>query len=129
MAGYGDPIEGFRRVTAEVAAGRMSMKLEAAAAAANRCDQYIHELQKMKESGKFLVKVEAFGTLGSAQALGQKFQALAMGGPGITGFTQACEQRIDLIKDMKDFFLRAGAAVEAQEHENARVLSTTFDGK
>ncbi len=110
----------FQALAMEVDAGRLRMDNEAADRCAKVCSNYIDGLDSLKQQGKFLVRIEAFGELVSAQALGEKFFTLANGGDG--SFAEIIQQHIDAAVQMRDVFTRAGAAYKATDQSTCQAL-------
>ncbi len=125
----GDPnqtLTEFKGLADEVAAGRLRLNDAAADRCAQACDRYIDGLITLKRRGRRLVRVDAFGDLGSAQALGEKFFNLAAGGGG--SFEDVIQQHIDVATEMRDVFADAGAAYRASDEAHAATLSGVLPG-
>lgn len=110
----------FQTLAGEVDAGRLRMNDGAAERCANVCSAYIEGLDKLKLGGRDLVLLEAFGELGSARALGEKFFKLANGGGG--SFEDIIQQHIDAAMQMRDVFTKAGAAYKATDQSTSEAL-------
>lgn len=98
--------------------------LEIPAGVASECDQvcadYIDHLAVMLGKTKFLVDLDAFGTLPSAQQLGRKFKRLADGEEGSAAV--AIKQHIEVIQLMRSVFRRYFVETEeADQSVGARV--------
>ena len=82
--------------------------MEIPAGVASQCDQvcaeYIDHLAGMLGKTKFLVDLDAFGTLPSAQQLGRKFKRLADGEERSAAV--AIRQHIEVIELMRSVFRR-----------------------
>ena len=110
----------FQALAGEVDAGRLRMDDEAAERCAKVCDTYIEGLRSIKDTGRNLVRLEAFGQLDSAKALGEKFFKLASGGGG--SFEDVIQQHIDAAMQMRDVFTKAGAAYKATDQSTSQAL-------
>ncbi|QII02513.1 hypothetical protein BH92_23965 [Rhodococcoides fascians A21d2] len=89
--------------------------MEIPAGVASRCDQvcadYIDHLAGMLGKTKFLVDLDAYGTLPSAQLLGAKFKRLADGEEGSAA--AVIRQHIEVIELMRSVFRRYFVDTEA----------------
>lgn len=105
----------FQALAAEANQGRLFITGDAAQRAAAACQRRIDWLDDFKRRSGTLAYFEAFGYFGSAQALGKKFESLATGGPGSGSFEDIVQGHIDVAKQMKETFEKAGAAYEAAD--------------
>ncbi len=113
-------ISEFQGLAGDVAAGRLRMDNEAAEHCANVCTNYIDGLDKLKRTGRDIVRLEGFGELDSAKALGEKFFKLATDGDG--SFEAVIQQHIDAAMQMRDVFTKAGAAYKATDQSTSGAL-------
>lgn len=116
----------FQALAGEVAAGRLRMNDDAAGRCAKACATYIDGLSDLKMLGATLVRLESFGSLRSAQQLGQKFFDLAAGGAG--SFEEILQQHIDVAMQIQDVFIKAGAAYTAAEQANEQSITAAGSG-
>lgn len=86
------------------------------------CADYIDHLADMLAKTKFLVDLDAFGTLPSAQQLGRKFKRLADGAEGSAAV--AIQQHIEVIELMRSVFRRYFVEAEYADHRTAQSIST-----
>lgn len=75
------------------------------------CADYVLHLESMLEKTKWLVDLDAFGTLPSAQLLGKKFKRLADGEEGSAAVV--IRQHIEVIELMRSVFRRYFVETEA----------------
>ncbi|MGW0028026.1 hypothetical protein [Rhodococcus sp. NPDC003383] len=115
------PATQFEQLVHTAESGGLFLEPDAAASCSAACDQFLVVLEDLKRSSRDLLCKDAFGTLPSAQALGQKFDDKAIG-PG--GFTEVLQQHIDTVTRMKALFEAAGKAyVETDAETRARIAA------
>ncbi|MBH0118369.1 hypothetical protein ACWDUD_27425 [Rhodococcus sp. NPDC003382] len=120
-----EPISLFQRLTATAEAGQLFLEPDAARMCSEACSKFIDSLVELSSITEDLVCRDAFGTLPSAQALGQKFDDKAIG-PG--GFAEVLQQHIDTVTRMKALFEAAGKAyVETDAETRARIAAAHPD--
>lgn len=110
-----ESLKEFQALAVDAGAGQLFLSGDAAAKAAKACQDRIDWLQSFANKAANLAWVSAFGYFGSAQALGKKFESLATGGPGSGSFEDIVQGHIDVVKQMKETFEKAGAAYEAAD--------------
>lgn len=108
------PATQFEQLTDAAESGRLFLEPDAATSCSSACDRFLVVLEDLKISTRDLLCKEAFGTLPSAQALGQKFDNKAIG-PG--GFADVLQQHIDTVTRMKALFDAAGKAYAETDAE------------
>lgn len=113
-------IREFQGLASEVDAGRLSMDNDAAERCARVCQNYVDGLSTLKAMGRNLVRLEGFGELNSAKALGEKFFKLATDGDG--SFEAVIQQHIDAAMQMRDVFTKAGAAYKETDQSTSQAL-------
>ncbi|MFC8047946.1 hypothetical protein [Nocardia sp. NPDC057353] len=108
----------FATLAGEATGGRLILLSGTAEACAAECDRYVQTLRDLQFRTEDLTRADAFGILGSAQALGRKFEELSMGGAGSGSMRDALGQHIETVQAMADMFRKAGAAYTATEEGN-----------
>jgi hypothetical protein len=109
----------------EVSAGHVSLDHDAAGRVLRFIDDYIDKLRDLMNAGHELIRVDAYGT-GSARLLGEKFAKLASDpDPDSGSWVAACQQRIDLMKQMRQFFADNFHATEATDQQLADSFRAT----
>ncbi|MFC9892190.1 hypothetical protein ACFVMC_00725 [Nocardia sp. NPDC127579] len=103
----------FQRLAGEAQSGNFYIEADAANQLISECDTYIAGLRDLAVAAQRTVRVESFGTLTSAKALGQKFYDLANGGPGSGSYTAAILEHITVLEALKDMYQKAAAAYQA----------------
>jgi len=111
----------FTQLTQEAESSRLFLEPDAAASCARACADFLIVLDELHGHSNRLLCRDAFGTLPSAQALGQKFDDKAVG-PG--GFAEVLQQHIDTVTRMKALFEAAGKAyVETDAETRVRIAA------
>ena len=110
----------FQAMAAAASTGELRLSPDAAERCARACRDYIDGLNRLKYRARYLVRVESFGDLESAQQLGKKFFDLAVGSEG--SFDDVVQKHIDTAMQMEDMFIKAGAAYRATEESNTQGL-------
>ncbi|WP_068161063.1 hypothetical protein [Rhodococcus phenolicus] len=111
----------FTRLAQEAESGHLLLEPDAAATCAQACADFLIVLNELRARTNRLACREAFGTLPSAQALGQKFDNKAIG-PG--GFADVLQQHIDTVTRMKALFDAAGKAyIETDAETRDRIAA------
>lgn len=106
-------------VSGEVGSGHVSLDEGAVGRVLRFIDDYIDNLHSLRDAGRHLVRAEAYGT-GSARLLGEKFAKLASDpDPNSGSWVAACQQRIDLMTQMRQFFVDNFHATEATDQQLA----------
>ncbi|WP_256980856.1 hypothetical protein [Rhodococcus sp. 14-1411-2a] len=100
----------WRNLSEQAAAGALDIPEGVAFACDQACVEYLRHLNGMLQKTEFLVDVEAFGTLPSAQQLGRKFKRLADGEERSAAV--AIRQHIEVIQLMRSVFRRYFVATE-----------------
>ncbi|MEH6795293.1 MAG: hypothetical protein V7694_14285 [Rhodococcus sp. (in: high G+C Gram-positive bacteria)] len=106
-SGNGDLFESmqyWQDLSERAEAGLMEIPPDVASRCDQACAEYIDHLAAMLGKTKFLVDLEAFGTLPSARQLGRKFKRLADGEERSAAV--AIRQHIEVIELMRSVFKR-----------------------
>lgn len=113
-----DQIE-MKQQFANLANGVASGQLIIEDGTANRCimicQDFLVDLKNFQRNCDRLTHVDSFGTLKSAQALGQSFETLAIGGTGSGSLHEALQERIDAVQAMEDMLTKARDAFIASD--------------
>ena len=109
---------------AESAASR-DLYLEPATAqrCAVHCDEFIVQLEQLREQVATLRDVDGFGTFPSGTALATKFSQKAAGGD-VYSMSQALADHIATVTEMRDVFTRIHTMYTGTEQDNTAL----FDG-
>lgn len=99
-----DSIQYWRHLSDQAEAGVLEIPEDVAAQCDSACGTYIAHLEGMVQQTEFLVDLDAFGTLPSAQQLGRKFKRLADGEERSAAV--AIRQHIEVIELMRSVFRR-----------------------
>ncbi|RMB72299.1 hypothetical protein AYK61_24870 [Rhodococcus sp. SBT000017] len=99
-----DSMQYWRHLSDQAEAGILEIPEDVAAQCDAACATYIAHLEGMVQKTEFLVDLEAFGTLPSAQQLGRKFKRLADGEERSAAV--AIRQHIEVIQLMRSVFRR-----------------------
>ena len=105
--GNGDLFESmqyWRELSERAESGLMEIPADVASRCDQVCADYIDHLAGMLGKTKFLVDLDAFGELPSAQMLGAKFKRLADGDEGSAAVV--IRQHIEVIELMRSVFRR-----------------------
>lgn len=94
----------WRNLSDQAAAGALEIPEGVAFQCDQACAEYLRHLNVMLQMTEFLVDLEAFGTLPSAQQLGRKFKRLADGEERSAAV--AIRQHIEVIELMRSVFRR-----------------------
>lgn len=94
----------WRALAAQAESGHLEIPEGVASQCDKVCAEYTLHLELMLEKTKWLVDVDAFGTLPSAQQLGRKFKRLADGEERSAAV--AIRQNIEVIELMRSVFRR-----------------------
>ena len=97
-------MEKWRDLSEQAEAGVIEIPEEVASRCDSVCAAYLNHLDDMLVKTAYLVDVDAFGTLPSAQQLGAKFKRLADGDEGSAAV--AIRQHIEVIQLMRSVFRR-----------------------
>ncbi|MCZ4521304.1 hypothetical protein O4220_22545 [Rhodococcus ruber] len=106
-SGNGDLFESmqyWQDLSERAEAGLMEIPADVASRCDQVCAEYIDHLAEMLGKTKFLVDLDAFGTLPSARMLGAKFKRLADGEQGSAA--AVIRQHIEVIDLMRSVFRR-----------------------
>lgn len=110
----------WRDLSERAEAGLMEIPKEVAFKCDQVCADYIDHLGGMLAKTKFLVDLDAYGTLPSARLLGAKFKRLADGEEGSAA--AALKQHIEVVELMRSVFRRYFVDTEAvDESVGARI--------
>ncbi|WP_415973231.1 hypothetical protein [Rhodococcus sp. 077-4] len=101
----------WREMSAQAEAGLLEIPESVAAQCDAACADYIAHLEGMVQKTEFLVDLDAFGTLPSAQQLGRKFKRLADGEERSAAVV--IRQHIEVIELMRSVFRRYFVETEA----------------
>ncbi|MEK8070154.1 hypothetical protein [Rhodococcoides navarretei] len=94
----------WRALATQAESGQLEIPEGVAFQCDQACAEYILHLELMLEKTKWLVDVDAFGTLPSARQLGRKFKRLADGEERSAAV--AIRQHIEVIELMRSVFKR-----------------------
>ncbi|OZF32777.1 hypothetical protein [Rhodococcus sp. 14-2483-1-2] len=94
----------WKNLSERAEAGLMEIPESVAAQCDQVCADYIDHLAEMLGKTKFLVDLDAFGTLPSARQLGRKFKRLADGEEGSAAVV--IRQHIEVVQLMRSVFRR-----------------------
>ncbi|WP_256986201.1 MULTISPECIES: hypothetical protein [unclassified Rhodococcus (in: high G+C Gram-positive bacteria)] len=94
----------WRNLSEQAAAGALEIPEGVAFQCDQACAEYLRHLNGMLQRTEFLVDVDAFGTLPSAQQLGRKFKRLADGEEGSAAVV--IRQHIEVVQLMRSVFRR-----------------------
>ena len=94
----------WRNLSEQAAAGALEIPEGVAFQCDQACAEYLRHLNGMLQKTEFLVDLDAFGTLPSAQMLGAKFKRLADGEERSAAV--AIRQHIEVIESMRSVFRR-----------------------
>ena len=94
----------WRNLSEQAAAGALEIPEGVASQCDQACADYLRHLNIMLQKTEFLVDLDAFGTLPSAQQLGRKFKRLADGEERSAAV--AIRQHIEVIELMRSVFRR-----------------------
>lgn len=94
----------WRNLSEQAAAGALEIPEGVAFECDQACAEYLRHLNGMLQKTEFLVDLEAFGTLPSAQQLGRKFKRLADGEERSAAV--AIRQHIEVVQLMRSVFRR-----------------------
>ncbi|MDI6628072.1 MAG: hypothetical protein QME72_10175 [Rhodococcus sp. (in: high G+C Gram-positive bacteria)] len=94
----------WRNLSEQAAAGALEIPEGVAFECDQACAEYLRHLNGMLQKTEFLVDLNAFGTLPSAQQLGRKFKRLADGEERSAAVT--IRQHIEVIQLMRSVFRR-----------------------
>ncbi|MGW6119979.1 hypothetical protein ACWFRF_13115 [Nocardia sp. NPDC055165] len=100
----------FQTLAGKAAAGELIIESGAADRCAQRCEDYIKDLQGLSARTRRMVTADSFGNLKSATTLGQKFADLAEGTDGHGSYAEAVRQHIEILTNMADMYRKAGTA-------------------
>ncbi|WP_216903761.1 hypothetical protein [Nocardia alni] len=91
------------------------------------CNSYIQDLRTLSNKTQRLVRADAFGSLGSATALGSKFDDLGSSTtPGSGSLAFALQQHVETVQGMIDMFNKAGQAFQHADSETqAKIRAVT----
>ena len=103
----------------------MRLADDVASACVNACTTLIDELDALRRRSRYMSTREAYGILASAQQLGAKFEAKAIG-PG--GFQDVLQQHIDTVTQLRDLFEKAGRAYRDADERAADMIATRTEG-
>ncbi|OZD72584.1 hypothetical protein CH272_15300 [Rhodococcus sp. 05-340-1] len=98
------PMQQWRNLSEQAAAGALEIPEGVAFQCDQACAEYLRHLNGMLQRTEFLVDVDAFGTLPSAQQLGRKFKRLADGEEGSAAVV--IRQHIEVVQLMRSVFRR-----------------------
>ena len=104
-----------------------SLRLEpgVAEACVAACEKFADDLEALKLNTRWMSTPTAFGILASAQTLGGKFEAKAI---GANGLHDVLEQHIDTVHHLRDLFEKAGRAYRDADARAAEMLVNRTDG-
>ncbi|MBY4129507.1 hypothetical protein HQO83_14005 [Rhodococcus fascians] len=102
--GLFESMEYWRNLADQAEAGELDIPEGVAAQCDVVCAEYIAHLEGMVQQTEFLVDLDAFGELPSAQMLGAKFKRLADGEEGSAAVV--IRQHIEVIELMRSVFRR-----------------------
>ncbi|HEY5857463.1 MAG TPA: hypothetical protein VIW24_26400 [Aldersonia sp.] len=106
-------------------AGTLRLDEDVAADCQHACDALLDELNQILRNTGRLSTISAYGTLASAQQLGAKFEAKAVGEGGMR---DVIRQHIDTVTQLRDLFEKAGRAYREADARAAEMLVNTTDG-
>ena len=104
-------MEKWRELSDQAEAGVLEIPEEVASRCDTVCADYLDHLDDMLAKTAYLVDVDAFGTLPSAQMLGAKFKRLADGERGSAA--AVIRQHIEVVELMRSVFRRYFVETEA----------------
>ncbi|HEY5855468.1 MAG TPA: hypothetical protein VIW24_15820 [Aldersonia sp.] len=115
----------LRSLTTLADSGDLRLADDVASACVNACDAMVDELRLLKRRSRNMSTRSAYGILASAQQLGLKFEAKAIG-PG--GFQDVVQQHIDTVTQLRDLFEKAGRAYRDADERAADMIATSTEG-
>ena len=115
----------LRSLTTLADSGDLRLADDVASACVNACDKLIDELDTLRRRARSMSTREAYGILASAQQLGAKFEAKAIG-PG--GFQDVLRQHIDRVTQFRDLFEKAGRAYRDADQRAADMIAARTEG-
>jgi len=116
----------LRSLTSLADSGDLRLADDVASACAHACTTLIEELRSLKRRSRNMSTRTAYGILASAQQLGAKFEAKAIG-PG--GFEDVLQQHIDTVTQLRDLFEKAGRAYRDADQRAADMMATRTEGR
>ncbi|HEY5854499.1 MAG TPA: hypothetical protein VIW24_10720 [Aldersonia sp.] len=116
----------LRSLSALADSGDLRLADDVASACVNACTTLIEELRLLMHGSRYMSSRDAYGILASAQQLGAKFEAKAIG-PG--GFQDVVLQHIDTVTQLRDLFEKAGRAYRDADERAADMIATRTEGR
>ncbi|MFC8532233.1 hypothetical protein [Nocardia sp. NPDC057227] len=110
--------QSFAALSGEAGSGNLGLRPGVADDCARQCDEYAAQLRNFYQMARNVMHVDSFGALPSATLLGEKFERLAIGGPGSGSYADAITEHIKVVETMADMFRKAGAAYTATEQSS-----------
>ncbi|HEY5857466.1 MAG TPA: hypothetical protein VIW24_26415 [Aldersonia sp.] len=89
------------------------------------CEQFADDLKIVQANTRWMSTPSAYGILASAQTLGGKFEAKAI---GANGLSDVLEQHIDTVHRLRDLFEKAARAYHEADARAAEMLVNRTDG-
>ena len=116
----------LRSLTTLANSGELRLADDVASACVNACTTLLEELESLRRETRDLSKRAPYGILASAQQLGAKFEAKAIG-PG--GLQDVLKQHIDTVTEFRDLFEKAGRAYRDADQRAADMIAARTEGR
>ena len=110
----------WQAVPGHADAGELRLEDGVAESCVRACDTFLIQLRHLKDNSQWMSTKSAYGILESAQTLGAKFEQKAL---GKGGFRDVVDQHIEVVKQMRDLFEKAGKAYREADAAGAARLA------
>lgn len=115
MVDSSDMKQNFAALSNGAGSGQLLIEDGVADKCIQHCQNHLVDLNDLAYRARYLVHVDSFGDLQSAQTLSKKFDALGSGGAGSGSFIDAVNQRIATVQQMEEMFKKARDAFKASD--------------
>ncbi len=127
MADTTDIRQTFTNLTTAAQSGQLMINSDIVSKLVSCCNNYIHDLRVQLNRTQGMVRADAFGKLGSATALGSKFDKLANDTHAGSGsLSDRINAHIATVQQMSEMFNKAGQAfAQADSETQAKIRAVT----
>jgi len=115
MADAVDMKQKFSSLADGAGSGQLMIEDGVADKCIQHCQNHLVDLNSLMNRAQFLVHVDAFGDLKSANSLATKFDALGSGSDGTGSYVAAVKRHIAVVQQMEEMFKKARDAFKSSD--------------
>lgn len=105
----------FATLTDGAGSGQLIIEDGVADQCIRHCQNHLVDLRELSDRTKYIMHVDSFGDLRSANSLAMKFDTLGKGESGDGSYVEAVKQRIAVVEQMEEMFKKARDAFKASD--------------